>query len=341
MSIDDKPIRLGPYGAGDVIELDSPPGAPRQVHVLSEPEILAVLTAMAAGRALLVRGEPGTGKSQLAKAAAAALRRPFVPFAVDSRAEARDLLWRFDAVARLAEAQLRGATRQTPQDAATSVAADGDPLDVRRFIKPGPLWWAFDWESAVDQARLSNGALHECASGADSANGVVVLIDEIDKAEAEVPNGLLEVLGAASFTPDGFDHPIAPIRGPLPLIIITTNEERTLPDAFLRRCLVLRLELPEDFDALVTHLMRAGEAHFPAADEALLREAAEMLANDRATARRNNWRPFPGQAEYLDLVRAVLELAGNDETARADWLRRCARFALHKNPAAASEASVA
>jgi MoxR-like ATPase len=326
MRLQEVAIQLGDYVAGQAVMLDAPPGTPKQVHVLSEREILAVLTARAAGRALLVRGEPGTGKTQLAKAAAAALKRPFVPFTVDSRTEARDLLWRFDAVGRLAEAQLRGAGAATPESDAKA------PLAIARFIQPGPLWWAFAWGEADAQAERSGAARHVAVQGADPKNGVVVLIDEIDKAESEVPNGLLEALGAGAFTPQGFDTPVQPSSGPAPIVFITTNEERALPDAFLRRCLVLHLELPDDRAKLIDHLVRSGRAHFGMENDDLLMDAAALLADDRATARSNNWRPLPGQAEYLDLVRAVIELSRGDKAKQTEWLTRIKGYALHKHP---------
>ena len=76
-------------------------------------------------------------------------------------------------------------------------------LSVRRFLRPGPLWWAFDWESATEQARLSGSPVPTLDPGADPTNGCVVLIDEIDKADTDVPNGLLEALGSGEFTPLG------------------------------------------------------------------------------------------------------------------------------------------
>ena len=90
--------------AGSQVRLQAPPGLPELVHVFDEDSIQAVNAALAARRPLLVRGEPGIGKSQLARAAAKALGRVYVPFVVDARIESRDLLWHFDAVARLAEA---------------------------------------------------------------------------------------------------------------------------------------------------------------------------------------------------------------------------------------------
>src|SRR4029453_12611021 len=125
-------------------------------------------------------------------------------------------------------------------------------LAVTNFVHPGPLWWAFDADSAqkVSSDRTPPGSLHNKTW---QKNGWVVLIDEIDKAESDVPNGLLEAFGAGQFMPLGYDQPII-IRGVPPLIMLTTNEERVLPDAFLRRCLVLHLILPRDDEALIAHL---------------------------------------------------------------------------------------
>jgi MoxR-like ATPase len=301
----------------------APDGA-EMAHVFSEDEILAIRTAMAARRALLIRGEPGTGKTQIAKAAALALGFAFVSHTVDSRTEARDLLWYFDAVARLADAQAGGAL--------AARAGGGARLPMSDYIHPRPLWWAFDWADALKQARVSGAEIPTLLPECDPGNGVVVLIDEIDKAEAEAPNGLLEALGAGRFTPQGFSREVRRDNtGSDLLVIVTTNEERTLPDAFVRRCLVLRLDLPDEEGALVNHLVARGAAHFPDAPDNLLRNAASQVARDRAVARDENWRPYPGAAEYIDLLRAVRGLAPGDLEAQMVWLDRVSRFALQKH----------
>lgn len=288
---------------GLAVELSGQSVQDDRVHLLQAHEIHAINAALAAGRPLLVRGEPGVGKSQLARAAAKALGRAFVKHVIDSHTESRDLMWSFDAVKRLAEAQLAGALR----DDLVKARAD---LAVCRFLHPGPMWWAFNWASAEAQATLAEAACPSQPDGGDWRQGCVLLLDEIDKAEAEVPNGLLEVLGAREFTPIGHDRPVRAEDVP-PLVIITTNEERVLPDAFLRRCLVLHLSLPEEEEALIAFLIARGRAHFPQANVALLRKAAEMLRADRASAVQQQIRPYPGQAEYLDLLRAVLGMAPN------------------------------
>lgn len=272
-----------------------------RIHLLQVREIHAINAALAAGRPLLVRGEPGVGKSQLARAAAKALGRVFVKHVIDSHTESRDLMWTFDAVKRLAEAQLAGALRDDRVQAREDLA-------VNRFLSPGPLWWSLNWETAKAQAKSVGAECPAQPDGGDWKNGTVLLLDEIDKAETEVPNGLLEVLGAREFTPLAYSEPVR-ADGAAPLVIITTNEERVLPDAFLRRCLVLQLALPEGQQELIAFLIARGRAHFPQANTKLLREAAEMLYADRESAIKEQVRPFPGQAEYLDLLRAVLGLS--------------------------------
>jgi MoxR-like ATPase len=319
-----------PCPPGEPVRLVSGGQVPEQVHVFGELEVQALEVALAAYRPLLIRGEPGVGKTQLAKAAAVALKRAYVPFVVDSRTEAADLLWHFDAVARLAEAQLQGALGAAASDA----EALREQLAVENFIQPRALWWAFDWPRAAKQARRCRTPEPPQLKGCDPRNGAVVLVDEIDKAETDVPNGLLEALGAGQFTPQGITEPVT-VKGHAPLVLITTNEERALPDAFLRRCLVLHLALPTARDDLIVHLVLRAKAHFKA-DDTVLERAAELLADDRARAREQQWLPLPGQAEYLDLIRAVLNLKPGNPKAQRALLDRIAGFALRKHPRAAA-----
>lgn len=327
---------------------------PEAVHQFEPRQIRAINAALAARRPLLVRGEPGIGKSQLARAAAKALGRAFVPHTVDARTESRDLLWHFDAVARLAEAQLLGALGRAADCAAPDPAPPSaeqgdrpatpnlrDRLAIARFLHPRALWWAFDWNGALDRAKAIGISPPSQPDGGDPANGCLVLIDEIDKAEADVPNGLLEALGAGSFHPQGCTEPVK-ATGIAPLVVITTNEERALPDPFVRRCLVLHLRLPSDPEKLKARLIARGHAHFdshnpPASDKVLLR-AAELLIADRKTARENHWLPLPGQAEYLDLVRAVITREHTAETQKA-LMEKVAEFVLKKHPDAFQQVS--
>jgi MoxR-like ATPase len=317
---------------GAEVTLGQPAAAPEQVHVFDQREIDAIDAAIAARRPLLVRGEPGIGKSQLARAAAVDLQRAYVQHVVDARTESRDLLWHFDAVARLADAQLKGALREPIYRKRSNLQRE---LAVENYLHPRVLWWAFDWNSAKEQADKVRLPEPPQLSGCDPKNGCVVLIDEIDKAETDVPNGLLEALGAGRFTPQGMTEPIEATGDEPPLVIITTNEERALPDAFIRRCLVLRLRLPDKDADLIDLLVKRAEAHFEGTDPDLLRKAAELLVRDRRKAEQEHWLPLPGQAEYLDLVRAVINLAPDPEQQRA-LLDKVKCYVLKKHPGAAT-----
>jgi len=319
------PLPLLDLQAGSLVPLPARGGMAESVHVIDADSIDAINAALVTGRPLLVRGEPGTGKSQLARAAAEALGRAFVPHAVDSRTETRDLLWSVDAVARLAEAQVLGALR------------DGDHAEAKRrialieFVQPGPLWWAFDWPSALAQAKRSGASEAATPEGWQPERGVVVLVDEIDKADPAVPNGLLDALGHGRFDVPGA-NPVVMDRARRPLVVITTNEERALPDAFLRRCLVLHLALPTEADKLIAELVVRGRAHFKAAkcSDVVLTQAARLLAADRQKIRERDLAP-PGLAEYIDLLHAVTE----QRTSQKDQLAllvRIAKFALQKHP---------
>ena len=324
---------------GHEVVLKTRAGVPEQVHVFDKAGIDAVNTALAARRPLLVRGEPGVGKSQLARAAAKQLGRAYVQFVVDSRTEANDVMWRFDPVARLAEAQICSHVQESP-------AETRKRLEVLRYVHPAAMWWAFDWNDALAQAgRVSRAGMSErsedeedCGSvscappqddGGDPEKGCVVLIDEIDKAETDVPNGLLEAFGACRFVPLGRVEPVVMGDTP-PLVVITTNEERALPDAFVRRCMVLHLRLPADRDELKELLVQRGAAHFKQADETVLREVARQLIEDRERERSRQLPP-PGQAEYLDMVRAVIELEPDDTENQIQALKYVGTFALGKH----------
>ncbi len=208
----------------------------------------------------------------------------------------------------------------------------GSRLAVGNYVRPGPLWWAFDWDDACERANRTKTPLPRCGPGDDPRNGCVVLIDEIDKADSDVPNGLLEALGSGRFTPLGQTE-LVEVRGEPPLVVITTNEERVLPNAFVRRCLVLELKLPRDDPKLVEHLITRAEAHFPKwakISKELLREAAELLVADRRAAREGNVSPLPGQAEYLDLLRAVYHLEPGDVDRQKKILKSVSKYAVRK-----------
>ena len=142
------------------ISISGSDALPEQRHEFDHDSAQAIRAALASRRPLLVRGEPGVGKTQLAAAAARVLTRPLVPRVVDSRTESRDLLWTFDAVMRLADAQAAPLFQPAHNEPV------GEPherqaqiklrlrkeLDVADYIRPGPLWWGFNWDSALKQA---------------------------------------------------------------------------------------------------------------------------------------------------------------------------------------------
>lgn len=319
------------FRAGHVTTIPTAENEPKRVHVWDDASILAVNAATAAARPLLVRGEPGVGKSQLARATAVELGREFVMETVNLRTEPDDLLWRFDAVARLAEAQLQGAL---PQEGTRDVERC---LDLRNFVRPGLLWWALSWHTAQEVSKTERPPSH---AAADPGNGVIALIDEIDKADSSVPNSLLQALGDRRFRPPGWPHDIES-EGAAPLVFITTNEDRSLPNAFLRRCLVLFLEL-ERGDGLIGQLMTRGRQHFneDEIDDGVLEEAAKQLSDDRSRIQRLGL-SAPGQAEYLDLLRALHEQTKTGGAQRRvdqlELLERIRKFVFHKHPEETTE----
>lgn len=308
--------------ADQTLELDAREGMARSFHVFEQANLDAVQVALVTGRPLLVRGEPGTGKSQLARAVAERLGRALLPRVVDAHTETLDLLWTLDAMARLARAQVLGAQRDVSVDRTREIMA------VSSFVKPGVLWWAFDWESAKRQAATAGAPVPPTPEGWTPDRGVVVLIDEIDKADTAVPNALLDAFGSGRFEVEGCAA-VSVVAKP-PLVIVTTNEERSLPDAFLRRCVVRHIALPDSEGELIAALVRKGKAHFASCDGDVLNEAAKALVKQRAMVQERDLMP-PGVAEYLDLVRAVTRLAHTkaDQLAR---IRRVARYVLDKHP---------
>lgn len=292
-------------------------------HVLTNDEVNAINAALATGRPLLVRGEPGCGKSQLARAAAKKLERPFLRFVVDVQTESRDFLYDVDALGRLARA--RGGV-----DSGKGV----EELEEERFTRPGPLWWALNWNSGVERWGLNPSAREDASTQIceryaappkwTPKEGVVLLVDEIDKGDPSVPNGLLAALGDGWFeAPGGEEIRRAPEQA-APLIVITTNAERTLPAAFLRRCLVLHLSLPKEREALVQFLAARGEAQVEGLrefdfalsdDKDPYVEIAERVAAARARVEARNLQP-PGVAEYVDLLSAIKGLLKNRDQVR-------------------------
>ena len=312
------------------ITLDPVDGWPAQRHQFELESVWAIKAALATHRPLLVRGEPGTGKSQLARAASQVMKRPFLYQVITSSTEVTDLLYEVDAVARLAEAQVLGAT-------GGDLEAVRRQLDPQRFINPGKIWWATNWKSALEQAGMSGAPVpHETAG--TWKNGCVLLIDEIDKADSELPNALLECFANQSFQVQQCKDPVChDTDQPPPLVVVTTNEERELPAPFLRRCWVLHLALAKDETELKQFLIGRGLVHFEpeckgiADFEKVLDSAADLLISDRRTASAAGLHK-PGQAEYLDLCRAVFKIAGTPGESALDVLGAVSGFALRKNP---------
>lgn len=305
-------------------------------HRFDETSVWAVRAAISARRPLLIRGEPGIGKSQLARATAEFLKVPFLSHVVDERSERDDLLYSYDAVSRLAQAQVSALVARDDTHWKATLAE-------RNFIRPGVLWWAFDWASALSQAQQFEKACRGCpepqhpkgwAPGSERLCGPVVLVDEIDKADPSVPNGLLESLGNEGFQTALLGKEISlPDGARPPLVIVTTNEERELPAAFLRRCLVLQLRFPSDpVEAERFLIARArvfwNEKQVP---QTVCKRVVECLLHDRQEAGRGGL-AIPGASEFLDLIRILADQPyAGDEAGQLRALEKIRAFALEKN----------
>ena len=270
------------------------------VYLIERKPALALRAALLTKRPLLVRGEPGIGKTQLARAAAEHLGRRFERVTVNARTETNELLWTVDHVERLARAQM--ARTQT----------EVDNLKIDDFVRPGPVW------RALNPASARTPTLKEPPVGPKDRSGTVLLIDEIDKADTAIPNGLLEALGKRTFTAPR-DRTVSALDGvPAPLIIFTTNRERFLPNAFLRRCWVLELAIGDD---IAGYLRVRGEAHFGtgAFTEDVWTQAASIVEAARQDRAEDAYRP--GVAEYIELLRAVHAEEPKERGARLEDLR--------------------
>jgi MoxR-like ATPase len=309
------------------------------VHVFDENSHLAVNAAWEAGRPLLVRGDPGTGKTQLGRAVAAAIGWHFLAEVITGHTEIENLWYHFDAVSRLGMAQIMNACYPPGALKPGTVPLELAPT---KFLSPGILWWAYDWQTARDQYQACTQA-HFYPHGENEGEppqkvpGVVLLLDEIDKASGELPNSLLETLDAGRFRIPWVRQTVG--GGARPLVIITTNEDRKLPPAFVRRCLVLNLSLPETEEQFVDFMVRRGAQHFqdgagkPLLKPDIMKEAAHMLFSDRRRAEELVVMR-PGQAEYLDLLRV---LAGRPVDQHEHLLKKVQTFIFHKQPGMGSD----
>ena len=218
---------------------------------------LAVNAARTLQRPLLIKGEPGTGKTLLAEEVARALDMPLFQWHIKSTTKAQQGLYEYDAVSRLRDSQL------------------GDPRveDIGHYILHGVLWQAFECEQPS-----------------------VVLIDEIDKADIEFPNDLLRELDRMEFHCYELRQTIKAKHRPL--IIITSNNEKELPDAFLRRCFFHYIKFPDK-----ETMQRIVTVHFPRLKHALLREALEVFFDLRDVP---GLKKKPSTSELIDWLKLLL-----------------------------------
>jgi MoxR-like ATPase len=253
-------------------------------YIASDDLQIAVNAAVTLQRPLLVKGEPGTGKTELARQVADSLGLPMIEWAIKSTTRAQQGLYEYDAVSRLRDSQL----------------GDARVNDVKNYIRKGKLWQAFEAEGRV-----------------------VLLIDEIDKADIEFPNDLLQELDKMEFfVYETGDTIRARVR---PIVIITSNNEKDLPDAFLRRCFFHYIRFP-DMD-----ILRAIVAvHFPSIKPALLTAALTQFMEVRETP---GLKKKPSTSEVLDWLKLLLAEDLSPEDLRRDPAQALPRLhgALLKN----------
>ncbi|SDU28949.1 AAA family ATPase [Geopseudomonas guangdongensis] len=226
-------------------------------YVATDDLKLAVNAAIALQRPLLVKGEPGTGKTLLAEQLAEALGTRLITWHIKSTTKAHQGLYEYDAVSRLRDSQL-GVDKVH---------------DVRNYIKKGKLWEAFE----ADQR-------------------VVLLIDEIDKADIEFPNDLLQELDRMEFFVYETGETVKAAQRPI--IVITSNNEKELPDAFLRRCFFHYIAFP-DRDTL----QRIVDVHFPSIRQELVQEALEIFFDIRKVP---GLKKKPSTSELVDWLKLLM-----------------------------------
>ena len=297
------------------------PGDPAKAvapYVFDDAMVIAIDVALATGRPLLVSGNPGCGKSRLADAIAAVQGWSLLGCTLTSRTRLESLTADVDQLRRLNDAQPRGPNDRLKPD--------------NCYLVPGVLWWAFDPDSARRRG-LSGQEAGEHPNdaqvrypgldrGAGAPQAAVLLLDEIDKAEPDLPNDLLEPLDHGSFPlPAGFqvdtDNEIRTTPdSPALLTLITTNRERELPQAFVRRCVLLEIPDPE-----AERLVEIGKRHLPPQNAAELERIgalAKRILDFRTRAKEMRVRP-PGTAEFLDALHACAELGIRVDAGDATW----------------------
>ncbi|MBS0613682.1 MAG: MoxR family ATPase [Proteobacteria bacterium] len=238
-------------------------------YVATEELRSAVNAAMTLSRPLLIKGEPGTGKTLLASEVARSLGMPLFEWHIKSTTKAQQGLYEYDAVSRLRDSQL----------------GDSRVKDIANYILKGKLWEAFECETRP-----------------------VLLIDEIDKADIEFPNDLLREL-------DRMDFYVYETRQTVrarhrPLIIITSNNEKELPDAFLRRCFFHYIRFPDE-----ETMRRIVEVHYPKLKQELLREALSTFFKVREVP---GLKKKPSTSELLDWIKLLLAEDIPPEALRTD-----------------------
>jgi MoxR-like ATPase len=238
-------------------------------YVATEDLMMAVNAAITLERPLLIKGEPGTGKTQLAQEIARSLSRPLHEWHIKSTSKAQQGLYEYDAVSRLRDSQL----------------GDAKVKDISNYILRGKLWEAF--ESEVQP---------------------VLLIDEIDKADIEFPNDLLRELDRMEFYVYETRELIKARHRPL--IIITSNNEKELPDAFLRRCFFHYIRFPD-----AATMERIVDVHYPTLKKDLLAEALGAFFRVRETP---GLKKKPSTSELLDWIKLLLAEDVPPEALRSD-----------------------